>query len=618
MRLKLHAMPHLLRYPYGRRNKSGVAVVLLFMLALLPCAARAASRGMHTYALAMNGKPLYPADYKHFDYVNPHAPRGGALKMAVDGTFDNLNGNIIFGNDAAGLDYINDKLMERAWNEPFTLYGLVAESVDVAPDRSWIEFHLNPKARFHDGVPMTAEDVKFSFEALKKYGLPVRRRVYGLVKNVQIISPHDIRFTFGKGYDREDVMILALMPVLPEHYWVKHDISKTTLTPPLGSGPYKIVSVDPGRKIVYQRVKNYWAKDLPVNAGLYNFNTITYTYYRDDGVSLEAFKAGDYNLRREYSIRKWVTGYDCARLRDGEIVREEIPHHRPDWLRAMIFNTRRPMFHDRRVREALGLVFNFNWIDRVYFYGKVKRITSVYPNSVLAAQGKPKGQELALLEKYKKYLPPQVFGDPWQAPSGDMRAREAKAMALLKEAGWVYKNEMLVNAKTGQPFSFQIMIADPSDEKIALAYERDLARIGITAHVRKVDAVQFTGRLNDYDYDMVIWRWINSLSPGNEQVAYWSTAAAKMRGGRNYAGIENPAIDALAESIGSSKTYKGLMARAHALDRAIMWGDYMIPLYYMGYDMVAHDADLRRPKKTPIYGIVLESWWMQPQKDEKR
>ncbi|MBU6475685.1 MAG: extracellular solute-binding protein, partial [Alphaproteobacteria bacterium] len=495
--------------------------------------------------------------------------------------------------------------------------GLVAESVDVAPDRSWIEFHLNPKARFHDGVPMTAEDVKWSFEALRKYGLPVRRRVYGLVKSVQILSPHDIKFTFGKGYDREDVMILALLPVLPEHYWVKHDFSATTLDPPLGSGPYKIVSVEPGRKIVYKRVKNYWAKDLPVNRGLYNFDTITYTYYRDDGVALQAFKAGDYNLRREYSVQKWVTGYDCSRLRDGEIVKEEIPHHRPDWLRAMIFNTRRPMFRDRRVREALGLVFDFDWIDRVYFYGKVRRIASVYPNSALAASGKPQGQELALLEKYKNDLPPQVFGDPWQAPQGDMRAREAKAMALLQQAGWVYRDERLVNAKTGAPFSFQIMLNDPSDEKIALAYARDLARIGIAAHVRKVDAVQFTGRLNDYDYDMVIWRWINSLSPGNEQVAYWSSGAAKMRGGRNYAGIENPAIDALAESIGSSKTYTGLLARAHALDRAIMWGDYMIPLYFMGDDMVAHDADLRRPEKTPIYGIVLESWWMQPQKDNE-
>ncbi len=597
-------------------------------LAVLTVFIPSTARAEHTYALAMNGKPLYPADFKHVDYVNPNAPKGGALKMAVDGTFDNLNGNIIFGKDAEGLGYINDKLMQRTWNEPFTLYGLVAESVDVAPDRSWIEFHLNPKARFHDGVPMTAEDVKWSFEALRKYGLPVRRRVYGLVKSVKIISPHDIKFTFGKGYDREDVMILALMPVLPEHYWVKHDISKTTLVPPLGSGPYKIASVDPGRKIVYQRVKNYWAKDLPVNVGLYNFDTLAYTYYRDDSAALMAFKAGDENLRIEQNISDWMTRYDCSRLRDGEMIKEEIPHHSPPLFRAMIFNTRRAMFHDRRVREALGLVFNFNWINRVYFYGKMKRLTSTFANSVLEPKGKPQGLELSLLEKYKKNLPPEVFGDPWQPPGakapdknlgrgasgGNMRAREAKAMALLQQAGWVYRDERLVNAKTGQPFGFQIMIHNRRDQKIALAYVRDLAHIGITAQVRKVDSAQFTSRLNDYDYDMVIWRWYNSLSPGNEQVAYWGTASAKMRGGRNYPGIENPAIDALAESIGSSKTYAALTARAQALDRALMWGDYMIPLYYMGYNMVAHDADIHRPQKTPAYGIVLEALWSQPHK----
>ncbi len=589
-------------------------LALAVLTVFLPPAAYASVQAEHTYALAMNGKPLYPANFKHADYVNPDAPKGGALKMAVDGTFDNLNGNIIFGKDAEGLGYLNDKLMQRAWNEPFTLYGLVAESVDVAPDRSWIEFHLNPKARFHDGVPMTAEDVKWSFEALRKYGLPVRRNVYGLVKSVQIISPHDIKFTFGKGYDREDVMILALLPVLPEHYWVKHDISKTTLVPPLGSGPYKIVAVDPGRKIVYQRVKNYWAKDLPVNVGLYNFDTLAYTYYRDDSAALMAFKAGDENLRIEQNISDWMTRYDCKALRDGKIIKEEIPHHSPPPFRAMIFNTRRPMFRDRRVREALGLVFNFNWINRVYFYGKMERLTGTFANSVLAPSGKPAGLELSLLEKYKNDLPPQVFGDPWQPPQGNMRAREAEAMALLQQAGWVYQDERLVNARTGQPFGFQIMIHNTRDQKIALAYVRDLAHIGITAQVRKVDSAQFTSRLNSYDYDMVIWRWFNSLSPGNEQVAYWGTASAKMRGGRNYPGIENPAIDALAKSIGSSRTYAALSARAQVLDRALMWGDYMIPLYYMGYDMVAHDVDIHRPQKTPAYGIVLEAMWSQPHK----
>ena len=353
----------------------------------------------HTHALAMHGAPLYPAGYKYFDYVNPDAPKGGDLKTSKSGSFDNLNNHIILGNNTEGLELLNDKLMQRAWNEPFTLYGLVAESVDIAPDRSWIIFHLNKKARFHDGVPMTAEDVKWSYEMYRAHGHPVRRRVYGLVTAVKIISDHDIKFTFGKGYDREAVMILGLMPVLPKHYWIKHDITKTTLEPPLGSGPYRIKSVEPGHKIVYERVKDYWAKDLPVNVGQYNFDTITFTYYRDEDIALQAFKAGDYNVRHEYNIYKWMTSYDFKALRDGRVIKEDIPNQRPEWLRAMIFNTRRPMFQDRRVREALDLMFNFEWINKNLFFGAFKRISSIYPNSELAATGKPQGEELAELIK---------------------------------------------------------------------------------------------------------------------------------------------------------------------------------------------------------------------------
>ncbi|MCK5519124.1 MAG: ABC transporter substrate-binding protein, partial [Alphaproteobacteria bacterium] len=323
----------------------------------------------HTYAIAMHGQPRYPADYKHFDYSNPNAPKGGILKTSKSGTFDNLNNLVIFGNSAEGLELINDELMQRAWNEPFTLYGLVAESIDVAPDRSWIVFHLHKKAKFHDGRPITAEDVKFSYEMFRKHGHPVRRRVYGLVNDVKILSEQDIKFTFGDGYDRESVMILAMMQVLPKHYWIKHDVSKTTLEPPLGSGPYKIKSIEPGRKIVYERIPDYWAKNLPVNVGQYNFDTITYTYYRDEDIALESFKAGDYNLRREYNIHKWITSYDSRALSEGRFVKEEITHGRPEWLRAMIFNTRRPLFQDRRVREALNLMFNFEWVNKSLFFG---------------------------------------------------------------------------------------------------------------------------------------------------------------------------------------------------------------------------------------------------------
>ncbi len=554
------------------------------LLLFFPCGAYAEQ----THAIAMHGQPRYAADYKYFDYVNPAARKGGDLKTSKSGSFDNLNNHVILGNNAEGLELLNDKLMQRAWNEPFTLYGLVAESVDVAPDRSQITFHLHKAARFHDGQPMTAEDVKFSYEMFRKHGHPVRRRVYGLIKDVKVISDHDIQFTFGKGYDRESVLILGLMPVLPRHYWLKQDVSKTTLEPPLGSGPYKIKSVEPGRKLVYERVKDYWAKDLPVNVGQYNFDTITYSYYRDDDIALESFKAGDYNLRREYNIHKWKTAYDFKALREGRVVKEGIAHHRPEWLRAMIFNTRRAVFQDKRVRQALGLMFNFDWINQNMFFGAFRRITSIYPNSELAADSVP-----AMINP-------------------DMRDKQRQAMALLKEAGWVYKNQSLVHGKTGEAFDFEILLNDPGDEKIALEFSRALKKIGIAARVRTVDQAQFSGRLDAYDYDMVMHRWINSLSPGNEQLNYWGTDAARNKGARNYAGIESPEIDALAARIAQAPDRETLVARARALDRAIMSGYYMIPLYYLGRDLVAYAADIQRPDVVPVYGIVTDAWWFQP------
>lgn len=581
---------------------------LLALLLLFPSAAYAE----HSHALAMHGQALYPADYKYFDYVNPGAPKGGDLKTSKSGSFNNLNNHVILGNNAEGLEMLNDKLMQRAWNEPFTLYGLVAESIDISDDRSWITFHLNKNAKFHDGHPMTAEDVLYSYEMFRKHGHPVRRRVYGLITEAKILSPHDIKFTFGEGFDRESPLILAIMPVLPKHYWEKHEFSKTTLEPPLGSGPYKIKSVEPGRKLVYERVQDYWAKDLPVNVGLYNFDTITFTYYRDEDIALESFKAGDYNLRQEYNIHKWMKSYDFKALSEGKVIKEEIAHQRPEWLRAMIFNTRRPLFQDRHVREALGLMFNFDWINKNLFFDAFHRISSAYPNSELAARGKPEGEELAQLEKFKTELPPEVFGDAWQAPSGDLRDNQRKAMALLKEAGWIYKDQNLVNEKTGEAFGFEILLNDPADEKIALEFTRALKKIGIAARVRTVDSAQFTGRLDSYDYDMVMHRWINSLSPGNEQLNYWGTAASKNKGARNYAGIESPAVDALCSGIAQSMDRQTLVARTRALDRALMWGYYMIPMHYLGRDLIAYSTDIKRPEAVPIYGIVREAWWMQP------
>ncbi len=578
-----------------------------FILALLLFATPAFASDI---GIAMHGTPKYKAGFDHLDYFNPDAPKGGTLRLSKSGTFNNLNNHVITGNNAEGLEYVNDKLMQRIWDEPFTMYGLVAESIDVAPDRSWITFHLNPKARFHDGVPITTADVKYSFEMYQKFGHPVRRRVYGLVKKIDVLSERDIKFTFGDGYDHESVMILAMMPVLPKHYWEKVDFSKTTLKPPLGSGPYKIVSVDPGRKVVYERVKDYWAKDLPVNKGQYNFDNIIYTYFRDDDISLQAFRSGDYNLRREYDITKWLTRYDFPDVASGKIVKEEIVHQRPEMLKAIIFNTRRGIFSDRRVREALSSMFNDEWLNKTLYFGKMKKINSTFPNSSLAATGKPEGEELRILEQYKVDLPREIFGEPFSASSGGGRDAKRKAITLLKQAGWKFDNETLLDA-SGKPANFEILLGDPTDEKIALEFARSLSTIGISAHVRTVDNAQFIGRLDDYDYDMVVNKWINSLSPGNEQVNYWGSKSAHSKGARNYAGIDNPAIDALADSIGRSETREMLVARVHALDRALMYGYYMIPLFYLGKDLVAYDSSIHRPSVTPLYGIVLESWWQE-------
>lgn len=566
----------------------------------------------HTHGISMHGSPKYAADFVHLDYVNPDAPKGGTLRLAKTGSFDNLNANIITGTAAEGLENLNDRLMQRVWDEPFTMYGLVARDIEVSADRSTITFFLRPEARFHDGVPITAEDVKFTFDAYRQYGHPVRRRVYGLVSTVDIKDPHTIRFTFGPGYDRESVMILAMMPVLPKHYWEHEDISKTTLKPPLGSGPYAIASVEPGRRITYTRVKDWWAKDLPVTRGQYNFDTLSYTYFRDDDVALQSLMAGGYDLRREYDINNWLLSATAKPVRDGRLLRDEIAHQRPEWLKAMIFNARRAPFDDLRVRQALELMFNAQWVNQALFSGALKRLDSSFANSALAAQGVPDDDERALLEPLRQDLPEGVFSAAWQPPSGTPRDRQREALKLLDAAGWVLKDQKMIHRSTGRAFSFEILLSDARDEKIALAFARDLERIGIDVRVRTVDSAQFTGRLDNFDYDMVVFRWINSLSPGNEQLNYWGSVAAETHGSRNYAGIRNPAVDALAQAIARTTTREGLVTACHALDRALMQGYYFIPLFYVGNDLVLHTPDIARPSEVPIYGAVLESWWKKP------
>lgn len=592
---------------------------LIYILTIVLCLAAATPAGAEIlYALSMHGAPKYAPDFKSLDYVNPGAPKGGTLRQAAIGTFDSLNGFAIKGKPAQGAQqYLHDRLMARVWDEPFTMYPLIAEKVDVPADRSAITFFINPKARFQDGTPITADDVIFSFEILRDYGRPNMRRVYKLVQSADKIDRLTVHFAFKPGFDKETVMILALMPVLSKSWWSGKIFDSSSLAIPVGSGPYKVGAVDPGRSITYDRDKNYWAADLPVNKGQYNFDHIIYDYYRDDTVAFEAFKSGQLNLRREWDANKWAKGYTIPAVNSGAVIKEAMQHGRPERVNSLIYNLRRPPFDDIRVREALGLTLDFKWLNDNLFYGLYKQVNSYYPNSVLAATGSPDDAQLRILEPFKSSLPPQIFGPIWQPPEtgtpDTMRNNLRKADDLLKAAGWIVKDGVRVNAKTGAPFKFELLLGAPQDEKLALAFTRGLKRLGIEASVRVLDAAAFLGRLNDYDYDMVMYYWLSTLSPGTEQMLYWSCEAAKQPARMNYAGICDSAIDSISAGIAAAKDREALVAHVRALDRLLLWGHYMVPLYYPGVDFVAYSKDLRHPQTTPLYGMVLETWWENPQ-----
>jgi len=568
------------------------------------------------HALAMHGAPKYDSDFTHLSYVNPAAPKGGKIRQSVSGTFDTLNPYTLKGNAAQGLNLFYDRLMQRVWDEPFTMYPLVAEQVHVAEDRSAIKFALNDKARFRDGSPITPADILYSFETLKEFGRPNMRRIYSLVSDVQInTEENSITFTLGEGYDQETIMILAMMPVLSKTWWSAREFNETLLTLPLSSGPYMITDAEPGRHITYERDPDYWAANLPVNVGQYNFDKITYDYFRDETAAFEAFKAGDIDLRREWNAGKWASSYDFPSLQNGTVLTEEIAHQRPERVQSLIFNTRRAPFDDIRVRKALSNLIDFKWINDSLFHGKYNRIESFFPNSALAAPPAPSDEEIALLSPWKDSLPPEIFKQSWTAPyAKDNRALRLllkEADTLLKESGWIIENGQRIHKDTAETFSFKILIASPEDKKVILSFIQQLERVGITANVRMLDDANFQSRLNNYDYDMVLYQWRNSLSPGTEQILYWSCESANIKHRWNYPGICHPAVDSLTAKIANAQTRSDLVTSAHALDRVLTWGHYVIPLFYAGYDMVAYETRIKRPEITPIYGMVIESWWIE-------
>ena len=571
------------------------------------------------HGIAMHGMPKYPAGFSHFDYVNPNAPKGGTLRLAITRSFDSLNPYSVRGNRAEGLDLVGESLMSRVWDEPFSLYGKIAESVRLPEDRTWIEFTLRPEARWNDGTPITVEDVLFSWKALRDHGRPNHRAYYSKVLTAEQTGARSVRFTFA-GDDREIPLIIGLMPVLQKNWWHGRDVSAPTLDVPVTSGAYKIVAVEAGRRIVYERDKNYWGKDVPINRGQWNFDRIIYDCYRDEGVSLEAFKAGAYDLRREQDPIRWLNSYGDFAARGGKV--EEIIHRRPEPLRGFIFNTRREIFADPQVREALTHPFDFSWVNRVLFGGIYRRATSTFPNSELAASGIPAGLELHELEPWRNMLPPALFEKTFRLPTSDgsgqagMREAYRNAVALLDQAGWTINAGVMRRKSDGKPLSFEILLVDPADKKVALEYARSLKRIGVIARIRLVDSAQYQARLNEFDYDMIVHFWSSTLSPGNEQLYYWGSKAADQAGSRNYAGVRSAVVDGLAEGLANATTRDELVARAHALDRVLMWGHYVVPLYTLGRDLVAYAPSLARPAETPVYGITPEqTWWWGAKND---
>ena len=583
-----------------------------FALLLLTGLAEAAPQ----HALTLYGeKPKYPSGFSHFEYVNPDAPKGGTLRQAGFGSFDSLNPFINKGVAADDIGLVYDTLTTNSLDEPFTVYGLLAEKIEKGPNNEWVRFYLRPEARFHDGEPVEAEDVVFSFETLISKGAPHYRGYYADVEKAVIESPRRIRFDFKHAGNRELPLILGQLPVLPKHWWEGKDFATGSMEVPLGSGPYRIERAEAGRSVRYARVEDYWGKDLAVNRGFYNFDHINIDYYRDNTVALQAFKAGHFDYWLETSAKNWATAYDIAAVKDGRIIKEDIANHNPQGMQGFIFNTRRDRLQDARVREALGLLFDFEWTNRQLFNGAYTRTTSYFDNSELASSGLPSKQELSILEPLRGQIPDQVFEKPFELPQtnadGIIRAQQRRAYELLTSAGWKIENDQMVDAE-GKPVKLEFLLVQADFERVLLPYKRNLASLGIELELRRVDVSQYINRLRSRDYDMIVSGFGQSSSPGNEQREYWHSASADNPGSRNYIGLKDPAIDVLVEKLIASDSRDELITRTRALDRVLLSGHYVIPNWHIKTWRVAYWSHLGHPEITPLYDVGLMTWWNKP------
>jgi microcin C transport system substrate-binding protein len=591
-------------------------------VSLLVVPASAQEEPQHRHAVSLIGTPKYPADFQHFDYVNPDAPKGGLVRMADIGSFDSLNPILYRGESAAGLGLIYETLMQDSLEEPSTSYGLIAEWASYPPDFSSVTFKLRDEARWQDGTPIAPEDVVYSLE-INKAANPRMGLYYKNVAKAEATGPNQVTFTFDVKGNRELPMIMGQLTILPKHYWTGKDANgnqrdplKTTLEPPLGSGPYRIKQMTPGRTISYERVADYWGKDLPVNRGQWNFDTIRFDYYRDETVAFEGFKAGNLDYWQEASSKNWATAYDFAAVRDGLIKRQEVETERSQPMQCFVFNVRRPQFQDRRVRKAFALAFDFEWANKNLFFGQYARVGSYFQGTELAAPADlPQGRELEILNEVKDQVPPEVFTavhtNPANNSPDDLRGNLRKAVQLLKEAGYEVKDGVLIDTKTGKQLTVEFLLVSPLFERIVQPYIANLQRLGIKATLRMVDSAQYTRRLNVFDYDIVVGNFAQSDSPGNEQRDFWGSEAAGREGSQNLIGIKDPTIDKLVDHVIFAKNREELVAATHALDRVLLWNDFVVPQWFSPKVRIAYWNRYGQPAKLPgLTPGFMQVWWL--------
>ncbi len=587
------------------------------LLALLASQALAGTVKV-SHGVSVFGDLKYGAEFAHFDYVNPDAPKGGTLRLWGLDTFETLNPFILKGRKEAWNALLFDTLMARAFDEPDALYGLVAEAVELPEAGGWVAFRLRPEARFHDGTPVTAEDVAFTYRTLVEKGHPQFRILFRDVAGVEVVDRHKVRFSFKPGRHRDLPVQLAALPVLSKAYYATVAFDRTTFTPPLSSGPYRVARAEPGRSVTYERVTGYWARDLPVNRGRYNFDRIKVDYYRDRDIAFEAIFAGQYDFREEFTSRSWVTQYDKPPVRKRLMVRETLPDETPSGVQAFFFNLRRDKFKDRRVRRALDLAFDFEWTNKNLFFGLYERTSSMFENSPLAAHAPPSEAELALLEPFRGKIPEEVFARPYTASvtdgSGKIRRELRKAAGLLREAGYRVVDGVLRDP-SGAPMTIEFLLLEASFARIVSPYIANLRRLGIEATIRIADAANFKYRTDTHDFDVVIQRFIQPLTPGLEQRNFFGSASAGVPGSFNVGGIDDPAVDALVEKVIGARSRRELTTAVHALDRVLMWNSYTVPQWFKGVHHIAYWNKFDRPATKPRFARgVVDTWWYSPEK----